>query len=281
MSQSFDIGRVIAALDACCHEMDLLPAAVDMAARLEAEVAGLFIEDENLLRLWSLPAARHVTLGPPTREIPSAEQIEAELRALASQAEAVLRAAASRQGVPWSFRVVRGRPGQELHEGTMSKDLVVVGRARGLAGAPPLDLRSPLQEAVRGLARSTLHVPRQTALAQPIVIVQAGSRLLERTLAAAIRLAGARTREIEILVVVEPQEAERVQAEITRRVEALGYAARIVSIPPDGLDRVSRALAGMEGDVLVTPADLPLFREHDDLPKLLERIGLPVMIVRA
>lgn len=280
MSERFAVDRVIAALDASCHELDLLAAAVHMAARLETKVAGLFIEDENLLRLWGLPVARHVTLGPPAREVPSAEQIEAELRAIAAQAEAALRAAAARQGVPWSFRVVRGQPQAELHDETATKDLVVVGRTRSLAGTPPLQMRSPLQEAVRGLAQSTLHVPRPTMLARPIVVVDAGSRLVDRTLAAAIRLAGQTTREIELILIAEPRDAQRLQTGMRDRLASLGYAAHVVTTAPDGVDRLSDAFTGIAGDVVVAAADLPLFRDRDNLAELLERTGLPVMLVR-
>lgn len=281
MSDRFPVDRVIAALDAGCRDLELLPAAAEMAARLKAEVAGLFIEDENLLRLWALPAARHVRLGASGRELPTATQIEAELRALAAQAEAALRAAAARHGVPWSFRVVRGRPEQELHDATMSTDLVLVGRARDLPGGLPLQLSSPLQEAVRRLTRSTLHLRRPTSLTRPIVVAEAHSPLLDRALAAAVRLAGPAVREMEILLIGEPATTERARGEIARRLAQLGYGVRVLPTAAATVEQIGRALAGAEGDILVAAADVPVFRDRDEMSRLLERTGLPIMIVRA
>jgi len=279
VSEAFSIGRVIAALDAACHDGHLLPAAADLAARFEAEIAGLFIEDENLLRLWASPAARHVILGPAAREVPSAEQIQAELRALAAQAEAALAAAAARHGVPWSFRVVRGRPQAELHEGTRTRDLVVVGRSRSLAGMP-LQLASALQEAARDLPQSTLHLLRQTTLARPIALIRPGSRLADRAIAAALRLAGGPTPELDVLLIGDTTDPPPLQAEMASRLKALGARARVRVMSMPGLDELSRALATADGDVLVAAGDIPLFRGRDDVSQLLERTGLPVMIVR-
>lgn len=276
-SDAFAIGRVIAALDASCHDIALLPAAVDIAARLGTEVTGLFIEDENLLRLLGLPAARHVALGSSRQSMPSLEQIEAELRALAAQAAAELSRAAVRQGVPWSFRVVRGQPEEELHESTLVRDLIVVGRMGSLAGVP-LQLASALQDAIRELPHSTLHLSRRTTLAQPIAVLQAGSKLIDRTLAATLRLAGPKATEIDVLL--SGPDAAPAKAEIERRLAPFKIRARVRLVGGTGPDALAHALAETSGDILVAAADVPLFGESDDLSAFLDRTGLPVLIVR-
>ena len=47
--------RILVALDASAHSHAALAAAVALAARLHAEIEGLFVEDINLLRLAELP----------------------------------------------------------------------------------------------------------------------------------------------------------------------------------------------------------------------------------
>jgi hypothetical protein len=274
---AFAVARVIAALDASCHDISLLPAAVDLAARLGAEVTGLFIEDENLLRLSTLPAARHVALGSSRQSMPSLEQIEAELRALAAQAAAELGRAAARQGVPWSFRIVRGQPDEELHESTLVRDLIVVGRARSLAGVP-LQLASALQDAIGELPHSTLHLSRRTTLARPIAVLHAGSKLIDRTLTAALRLAGPKATEIDVLLT--GPDAAPMKAQIERRLAPLGIRALTRLVVGAGQDALARALAETDGDILVAAADVPVFGRPEDLPAFLDRTGLPVMIVR-
>lgn len=52
--------RVLIALDANLRSLDALRLAAELAARLEAELLALFVEDVNLIRLAGLPFAREV-----------------------------------------------------------------------------------------------------------------------------------------------------------------------------------------------------------------------------
>jgi hypothetical protein len=278
VSDPFDVERVIAALDACSDDLEILAAAVDVAARLQTAVAGLFIEDESLLRLWSLPAARHVTLGRAARDLPSAEQIEADLKARAAQAEAALEAAARRQRVPWSFRVVRGRTARELDAATMNDDLLMVGWTPALPGLP-IRLGSPLEEAARELARSTVHVPRRGTMARPVAVVRAGSPLVNRVLAAAMRLAGPQTGDLDVVLSGAAPDILRATPEITSRLLSRGYRARIRGLDDVRVPDLMRMLAEIGADSVVAAADVPLFGEQDGVHKALERAGLSVMIV--
>ena len=54
------IRRILVALDASRHSLAALEAAAELAARLKAELVGLFVEDIDLLRLAGLPFAREI-----------------------------------------------------------------------------------------------------------------------------------------------------------------------------------------------------------------------------
>ena len=54
------VERIVVAFDASQQSQALLRAAVQMAAQLEAELQGIFVEDANLLRLCSLPFSQDV-----------------------------------------------------------------------------------------------------------------------------------------------------------------------------------------------------------------------------
>ena len=47
--------RILVAVDASPHSLAALDAALRLAADLEAEIIGLFVEDINLLRLAGMP----------------------------------------------------------------------------------------------------------------------------------------------------------------------------------------------------------------------------------
>ena len=57
------IERVVVALDAVSENRATIDTAARLAARWRARLHGVFVEDDDLLRLANLPFARQVSLG--------------------------------------------------------------------------------------------------------------------------------------------------------------------------------------------------------------------------
>ncbi len=119
------IQRVVVPLDAVSESRAAIDTAARLAARAEAPLHGIFVEDEDLLHLASLPFARQTTLGTGAEKL-TTESIELSLRAAAERARRDLAAAAKRHGVKSSFEVVRGASASAL-SAALETDLVVAG----------------------------------------------------------------------------------------------------------------------------------------------------------
>ena len=151
---AFPVRRLWVALDASSHSLAALEAAVRIAARLDAELAGLFVEDEDLLRWSRLPIGRAVDPVSAKARSVDAPTVEQELRAQAGRARRALEAAAQRERVRWSFRVVRGRVGRALAEAVGELDLLALGRsswARSSGGRLGSTARFVVTEPKRGV----------------------------------------------------------------------------------------------------------------------------------
>jgi nucleotide-binding universal stress UspA family protein len=126
----FAVRRILLALDTTARNLPSFESAVELASQLEAELAALFIEDPNLLRLAGLSFAREIRFPSATEEETEPARIERELRVLAEQMRQAL-AAAERAKLRWSFRVVRGAIATELRAAVTEADLLLLGaRAR-------------------------------------------------------------------------------------------------------------------------------------------------------
>jgi len=127
------IERVVVPLDAASEHRTAIETAARLAARAKAPLHGIFVEDEDLLRLASLPFARQFTLGAGAGPL-TTEQIELHLQVAAERARRELVAAASRHGVACSFEIVRGAS-ESAFTGATQHDLVVAGAlTRPIAG---------------------------------------------------------------------------------------------------------------------------------------------------
>lgn len=123
------IRRILVALDASTDSVAALKTAASLAASLQAELVGLFVEDINLLRLAGLPFASEVQRVTGTGRVLDEAGMERDLQLQASQARRALANAAADAEATWTFRVVRGVVTTEILAAALEADLLTLGRA--------------------------------------------------------------------------------------------------------------------------------------------------------
>jgi nucleotide-binding universal stress UspA family protein len=166
--------RIVVGLDASPDSEAALRAAVLLASALEAEVHGVFVEDERLLRAAALPCSRQ--LWPVTGSAAAFDPLALAslLRWQARQAERLLALVASARGVTWSFRVLRGPVAEAVMEAARSADLLVLGRT----SAPAVRRTGPGRTAVEVAERAARPVLLLGARGAPDAIERAADDVL-------------------------------------------------------------------------------------------------------
>ena len=122
------IRRVAVALDASLQSSQAMQVAAELAASLQAELEGIFIEDINLIRLAELPFTREIRPASMTEETVNLQRMEQELRSLARQEQRNLELVAREKGISCSFRVRRGQIKAELMEAVAEVDVMTLCR---------------------------------------------------------------------------------------------------------------------------------------------------------
>jgi hypothetical protein len=133
------VDRIVVALDAASENRAAIGAAARLAARWKAHLHGVFVEDDDLIRLAHLPFARQVTVGFGPESF-GLQQAERQMRVFAERARRDLAASAKRHGVEWSFEISRGAG---LHQTVASSgDFLVAGTTtRPIGGHFRVDCR--------------------------------------------------------------------------------------------------------------------------------------------
>lgn len=249
--RTLTIRRILVALDASSHSLAAVEAAVELAARLEAELLGLFVEDIELLRLADSPYAREV-LYASAKETPlSRATMEARLRAQSEQARKALVAAAERSQVRCSFRIVRGKVTSEILAAASEADLLALGRI-GWSFGSQVRMGSTALEVVTSaipvLLVSEQGVPPDVRL----VVHYDGSAAARRGLLTAAQLARPGKGGITVLLAAGNRErASTMQDEVDALLEGRGIAVRYREIDPrDGMS-LFRALQAEQPGILV------------------------------
>ena len=266
--------RILVALDASRESLAALQTAAALAASLEAELTGLFVEDIDLLNLAGLPFAREVSLLTRAARTLDPETVEAELRAQAGLARRALAEVAESLRLPWSFRTVRGRVTAELLAAAVEVDLVAVGRGRARLGRTARAVVAQASRSVLVAAPAAGAAPARIALAVD------GSPCAAAALVAAARLARREGAELAVFVMAaDADEAERRETAAAEQLRTLGVAATYRRLVGVGAGELRRVVEREGARLLVLGADASAIPDSA-VALLLEIAGCPLLLVR-
>jgi nucleotide-binding universal stress UspA family protein len=273
------VQRILVALDTSASARAALAAALDLAVELDAELTGLFVEDDNLLRLAALPLAGRAHYSPAGAQALDEAAMARALRAEAAQLRRSLETEATRLRLHWSFHVVRGSVEREVVSAAQAVDLVVMGTAGRNPGTGSR-LGSTARAIARSLPRSVLFLRPGERLGRPVVTVHDGSASADRALALALRLA--RSDGHELVVLSQPPEeagATGAQGDVRGRLAAHGLEGRVSPLGPVDAKGLARALRAAGARLLVLGLEHPLCT-GPGFEELLARAGCAVVVVR-
>lgn len=248
-SLSPDIRRVLVALSGAEDERVLIETAIDLAAKLQAELATLFIEDADLLRASMLPCVREIgRLSAQTRQLESAS-LQRRLKAAASEAELRLRQTAEARALRYTFQVLRGRLLPRLFEASEQWDVMLL---------------SPSMRPMRQQARN-----------RPIAVYYDASAAAERALVMAAGLARGTGSPLHLLIPAADE------ATFHRNMaRARGHAGDLVIAGERvaGIEELARQANGLAASVLIVH-DANAF-DLAELGRLLGRLNCDLLVLR-
>ncbi len=278
MNSGLSLRRILIGLDASPHSMAALAAAAELAAALNAELAGVFVEDSDLLNCFRLPfiraraqyASRQITFG--------LEELTHEMQARAAAAAAELAKVATRREVRWTFRTVRGAVSQALLVAAEDVDLVILGRASRTSGLGQQAIGTTVRVVIQQAQVSTLVVAGGQRLRPPVTLLHDGSAAAVSATRMAAYLARQLGGPLHVLVVDGGRDGAGA-ATPGAQLDAEGVTYRLVRLADSGHHEVLGALAQMRPGLVVAPRDLQ-WADRDNLSAALDRCHCPILLVR-
>lgn len=272
------IRRILVALDASTQSLAALKTAVTLAAELDADLEGIFVEDVNLMRVAMLPVARRVLYPSGTEEPLDSSHMQSELKILARQAQEWLATLAERSGVRWSFRVVRGKVTVEILAAASGSDLLTVGRS-GWSLARKLQLGSTARNAAINAPKALLLVKRPLVIESPVIVLFDGSPLAQQALKTAAGLVRAFQSRLTVFLVTDSaQNAKRLEGQ-ARLIMSKTIQAKIQPLYTTDASYLADAIES-EGIGLVVLGRQYEHLQEDQVQRLICLVGNPVLLVR-
>jgi hypothetical protein len=243
--------------------MDL---AAGVAALLEAELEGVFVEDTELIRSAGLPFLRELRLATLDESALDAERLQRELRAAARRVREHLEQSARALGLASSFRVWRGDLGAEILAASLDAELFALGRIGRFA---------PLRSRPKGVRIP----PRPGHLTVGVLFDGGGASVKSLTTAAEL----ARNRRAALSVILEPRpgmDAKTLRAQATEILLGIPARALLLESESDGTAALARTIVSAGIDLLVVDSENPMLAAPS-LWECLEAIDCPILIHRS
>lgn len=253
------VRRIVVALDTASSVLPVIEAAAGLALGLNAELAGLFIEDERLLRFAGLPFAREFGFASARSRPLAPASVERALRAQAEQLRRLLAATAERLSLAWTLEIVRGEVPRSVLARASASDLLVLWRS---------------EYAWPGASRRADPAQRFPALAaRPVAVVFDGSAMALRALSTGSTLA-----EIigsKLIVLVAAAEAEGFKNLRQQAAQHLGGrpSANYLHLPDNTPVTIIRTARSRDLGVLLWPG-----RVEDFTQAQLAELPCPVVV---
>lgn len=277
-TEDSSLQRILVALDASPHSEAALNAAVRLALDFEAEVQGLFVEDETLLRAAQLPFAEEVRAFTASPRGLTDRRLQRQLRYQAEHAERALRHAAAQAEVEHTFEVVEGDVTGELMTAAAEVDLLVLGKTSTSSSRQQLGStsRTLLTDAPTPVLVLREIVPPQ----RPVLVYYDGSDAARAALDVAVQLSRrSGPRPVTVLLPAnDDAETDRLRDEVRSQHDPPEAPLSVHVLTPAESRRLS-AFARREGGLVILPDDCaPL--SHVPLRQFLYEIDRPVLMMR-
>ncbi len=280
----FGFRRLLVVFDHTLESMSAAESAARLAACIGAELTGLFVEDEDLLRLTDYPEASTLSGVSVERRAINGSLLRRALKVQIRASRKALERAARRLGVRASFEVRRGRISTEVIANSSSADLVVIewncGDSFMHKGGSRARFSTIAQAMAVGAQRSVLLLRHKSPPQGPIMIAYGGSAAAGKAISVGFELATHEEADLEILLLTDALElAESWRRELDEQAQNLGLEADFLHMPQPDLTALKREARRARAALLVMEADL-LLLESEVAEKLLSTMDCSVLLVR-
>ena len=258
------VPRIWVALDESPRSSAALMAAAGLAAELDAELAGLFVEDINLQHLIGLPFAREFSLLSGAGHPLSQGEVERTWRREAETLQRLLAEAAETLRLRWSFHVARGRVSAEVNTLAQAFDLIVLGRRSGIR--------------VMAVSRTTARLAGSRPRTGPVLVLFDEASTSTQSLDLGVMLARRNGAELLLLIDAESEAAYLAACAVAQTAlkarRTRGRCVWLSGINGSNLIQVARREAA---GCLVLP-DKERFLRQEGLERVLDEIECPIVL---
>ncbi|MFY0610823.1 MAG: hypothetical protein JXQ99_04795 [Hyphomicrobiaceae bacterium] len=272
--------RIVVGLKAAADIDRSVEAATTLAAAIQAEVVGLYVEEDGLLSLAALPFARVIGHGEGRSERLTEAAMAKAIARGAVTSRKVLSAHAEKASVNWSFTVEQGELASKMRGVLAAGDFLVLSSNHRGFGTE--DLLNELRSAPRRLHGVVLAVSGKAKRPTgPVIAIDDGDAAGRGTVTLASHIASVLGVPLCLFTVASSNsEADRIVA----RARSLAKATQKIEthrLPIGASQMIASAIAKFQPSFVVADQEGEPFGDDAAARALLRTVGAPVLLLRS
>ncbi len=274
--------RILFALDSAAEDFSAVDFVFALAARLQAELSSLFVEDIDVVRLAEHPDVSTFSTVLATHQPLSPDHLKRALRMQLVRSRQAIEQAAMRQRMKATFEVRQGRLSAEILAAAGDVDLVVVSWSERRSVVSRF--ATPTREAARRFLETAplpvLLVRPGAPPGGPVLVVYDGTDAAREALAAATDLADRNGAGIEVaLLTGRLHETVAWEQEIRTAFGGTGLRLSCVQMPKASVEDLCSWARQRAAAAMVLAGGHALL-EGDGLRRLLDGTGCSILLLR-
>lgn len=277
-SEKILIREILVALDSSSHSQAALEAAAALARTMEANIHGLFVEDDNWHRISKLPSVAEV--NELTGDIkPLAEQkIDKQIKILENRIQKQLQLISRLNEIKHSWKTARGSVEKEVLEAARETDLITIGM-KGHSYSKSKQLGRTAKNIIEKSKKPVLILQEGLRLGDTIITVFDASRESRQIIRFALNIAEKNESELFVMIIGDNQnDVQERYSEIKKYLIDASVKADVKFLRQSNIWEFMYAVNNHNGGLLILPRDQP-FMKNRSLDLLLNHIGCPVLLM--
>lgn len=268
--------EILVAIDTSTHSHAALEAAVALAKTMEANIQGLFVEDELWNKITNLPSTRAV--NALTGDVLPLENdtLEHQVAILRNRLRRKLEKMSSRNRVKYSWSSARGNVENKILEASKNADLITIG-LKGQS-ARRKNLGSSAKMIIQKAEKPVLILKEGLHLGTTLTAVYDASKESQKGIRLALKIAEKNKSSLKVLVVDNnPDAVDQRNKELEKILENTEVSVQVELMNSTDLGSFLNSINEQRSGLLIIPKSQPLLAKSFET--VLLHINCPLLMV--
>ncbi len=276
--QTVHLHKILVAVDTSAHSRAALEAAVIIAKVTEADISGIFVQEEHWSHISNLSSVNTVNELTGRSQSLEEEDLQQQIETLARRLQRNLKQISRRHKIEHSWNTRRGKVAEEILKAARDADLITIGR-RGRSFIQKNKLGSTARQVIKKADKPVLILKEGLRLGNRLTVLYNATPQSQKGLRMALDIAEENSSELSVMVTAGNQsEGSERDKEVEKLVEDAAIPVNVAMFQQLDVGQFLNIVNYQHTGLLIIPKNQS-FLQGDSLEITIEHIHCPVLLV--